>query len=106
MPKNALNEDSYDDQVEHIQANVQDSGMQKDGCYKAPVLPFQNRLIIFCAVCDQYIRAFAIRKRISEEIMQCMRTGGKRHLVSSQTPHYQGDHSDCPRNPGDTCKSP
>src|SRR6266566_5881355 len=104
MPKNSLNEDSQDNQVEHIQANVQDGSVQEDRCYKAPVLPFQNRIIIFCSVRDKHIAVLTIRKCICQKIAQCMCPGSKSHLVSSQTPHHDRDQCNYPRKPGDTFK--
>src|SRR3989442_8707711 len=104
MPKNALNEDAQDNQVEHIQADMQDISMQKDRRHKTPVLSLHNRVIIFCSVRDQYIGVLAIRKHICQNIAYAMGSSVKCNLVSSQAPHRNGAHCNHPRDPGDTLK--
>ncbi len=83
MADEPLQEDAQDEEVEHIEADVQQVGMQEDGCYKAPVL---------C----QHVR---------DDAANTMCSRGQRYVGGGETPDSAGaDHYD-PGDPGDACQS-
>src|SRR5260370_3021759 len=48
----SLQEDAQDEEVEHVQGNVQQVNMQEDGRHEAPVLPGQDQRSSFSTLAD------------------------------------------------------
>src|SRR6266699_2175392 len=46
-------EDEQEEEVEHVQGNVQQVNVQEDGRHEAPVLPGQDQRVVFCTVADE-----------------------------------------------------
>ncbi len=93
MSKNTFDENAQHNQVEHIQANMQDIGMQENRRDKAPVLSCYNRIIIFRSIRNQHISILTICKHVCQYVSQAVCSSGQGDLVSRDTPHYNGDNS-------------
>ncbi len=59
MADEPLQEDAQDEEVEHIEANVQQVGMQEDGCYEAPILSRQYQAVDFRSIFREMLTALA-----------------------------------------------
>src|SRR6185312_3643570 len=74
VPKQALDKETKNKEVEHIQAYVQDIGMQENGRNEPPVLPGHNCFIVFCTVSNKYIGVLRISEHIRQDIVQATGT--------------------------------
>lgn len=100
MAKDAFDNHAEQEKIEHIQADMQNIGMQKNRRHQPPVLPGQNGGIIFRTKGDQDIRILAVGKNIRQDILQRVRARIERHLIGGHTPDRPGRPENDPGGPG------
>ena len=103
-----LDKDAQHDEVEHVQTDVQQVGMQKDGRDEAPVLALKHSLIVLRAIGDQHIcqrvvvlNVDCVCQHVQQHRVQPVRSRCQRVLVSGETPDGDGNEGDDPGDPGD-----
>src|SRR5579883_877167 len=108
MTHQPLDEDAQHDEVEHVQPDVQQVGMQEDGRDEAPVLSLKHSLIVLRAIGDQHIcqrivvlDVDRVCQHVQQHGAQAMRSRCQRILVSGERPDGDGDEGDNPGDPGD-----
>ncbi len=101
----SLQEDAQDEEVEHVQGNVQQVNVQEDGRHEAPVLPGQDQRVVFCTVADEdrgksivLLDVNGVGQNICDDIAQIVCSRCQRYLVGGIAP---GGNSTNGKNPGD-----
>lgn len=112
MANEPLQEDAQDEEVEHIEADVQQVGMQEDGCYKAPVLSHQYQAVDFRSIFREdvgedvvVLDVDGVGQHVRDDAANTMCSRVQRYVGGGETPDSAGaDHYD-PGDPGDACQS-
>lgn len=105
MTSQPLYKDAQYKQVEHIQTNMQNSGMQENRCDKPPILSRQNEFVLFGSIGDKDISILRIAQDIRYDATKTMRPCLQGYLVGCDTPQGNRAKRDDPGGPGDTRQS-
>ena len=110
-PGQSLQEDTQNEEVEHVQGDVQQVGVQEDGRDKAPVLPGQDQAVDFCSIGGEHVGEDVVvldidgvSQDVRDDAVQRMGSRSPCYVGGGDPPDGAGADGNDPGDPRDACQ--